>query len=607
MRPLRLALSAADPGLRRLGAAVRATASWVVVAVVLFSVCGVAGLDWDLTTPGLLVAAVGSMTIGMGMRERLRFVPLLVLAPSGSIGVVLGLLVLGDPLLTSVVFVGLAVAVIASTLLGTAGTIVALGGVAGFTAVSIVRPDWDALPWMLGAVVLGAGLPVLMLSVLLRYRPRIQTRRMIGSLRALVEEMPLAVAGGEQAARRHLDALEAAISATRARIAAEPDGWPEALRRGDGVALAELGARFEVAVPAALAGADPSELGALVLDPLLRAPESVAGAVPRRPSALDQPYAPPRLDWRTAGRSLLSIATQLLVAVVLSLAIAALVDPRHWYWAVTAAVVMVFGWTSGAASLSKGYRRVLGTLVGLVVGVALSLLVHDNLILLAVVALVAMFVQQYAAELAYGVSVLALTVLVTVLFGGTSDDLVATLPARLLLIGAGALLGAGIGFAVLPARLGETLRRRSDDAMAEVQATLAAMAAGARADEVSNAGRVALERFEALRSEARSARRGWPLSRHERIMAEQIGAGAIVARELRAAVYDYRARVVDTPGYSAAVTDIAAKVAAVRADLTGGPRFGRDDEVLTPPTAPEHGLVRLEHAIDGLAVALRAG
>ncbi len=605
MRTLRLALSAADPGLRRLGAAVRATTSFGGVAAVLFTVCGVLRLDWPLAIPGMLVAAVGSMTIGMGPRERRRFVPLLALAGSGSIGVALGLLVLGDPVITAVVVFALAVAVIASTLLGTAGTIVALGGVAGFTSVAIVHPAWGDLPWLLGGVVVGAALPVLVVSVLLRYRPRIQTRRMIGSLRALVDEMPLAVAGGEQAARRHLDALEVAISATRARIAADPDGWPEALRRGDGVALADLGARFELAVPAALAGSGSTELGALMLDPLLHAPERAA--TPGRASALDQPYAPPKLDWRRAGRSLLSIATQLLAAVALSLTAAQFVDPRHWYWAVIAAVVMVFGWASAAASLSKGYRRVLGALAGLPVGVGLSLLVHDNLILVAVVALVAMFVQQYAAELAYGVSVFALTLLVTVLFGQTTDDVVETLPARLLLTGIGAVIGAGVGFAVLPARLGETLRRHSDDAMAQVQVTLAGMAAGARAEEVTLAGRVALERFEVLRSEAKSSRRGWPLSKAERILAEQVGAGAVVAREVRAAVHDYRARVIDTPGYSAAVDAVAAKVAAVRAELTGGPRFRRDDTAVPKPAAPEHGLVRLERAVDALAVALRAG
>jgi hypothetical protein len=605
MSTLRLALSAADPGLRRLGAAVRATASFAVVATALLVTGALLGLDARLATPGLLVAAVGSLTIGMGLRESRRFVPLLVVIGSGGVGVVLGVLVIGDPVLTAVVFFALAVAVLASTLLGTGGTIVALGGVAGFASASIIGATWTDLPWMLGSVLVGAGLPVLILSVLLRYRPRLHTRRMMGSLRALVEQMPLAVAGGEASARRHLDALDAGISATRARIAADPEGWPDALRRGDGVALAELGARFEPAVAAALAGTDSTALGALMLDPLLQSPERAP--TPGRASTLDQPYAPPALDWRKAGRSLLSIATQLLVATALALVVAQVVDPGHWYWGVLAALVMVFGMTSAAASLSKGYRRVLGAVAGLVVGVGLALVLHDNLLLVVVVALVALFVQQYVAELAYGVSVFAATVLLSVLVGQTVEDPLETLPARLILTAAGAVIGTGVGFAVLPARLGDTLRRHADDAMAEVQATLRGMASGGRSDEVSVAGRVALERFEVLRSEAKSSRRGWPLSRHERILAEQIGAGAVVARELRAAVHDYRSRVIDRPGFSAAVDSVATRVATVRAELTGGPRFRRESAPEIPPTAAEHGLGRLEHAIDGLAVALRAG
>lgn len=602
MSTLGLAFSAADPGLRRLGAAVRATASFLVVVIALLVACAASGIAWSLAIPGMLIAAVGSSTIGMGARERRRLVPLLALAGSGSVGLLLGMLALPDPIVSAGVFFGLAVAVIASTLLGTGGTVVAIGGVAGFAAAAIVRPEWTALPWAFGGVVIGAGLPVLMLSVLLRYRPRIHTRRMIGSLRTLVAQMPLAVAGGASSARRHLDALEAGISATRARIAADPEGWPDALRRGDGAALAELGARFELAVAAALRG-EPGDLDALVLDPLLQAPERARAP---RTSPLDRSFAAPRLDWRRAARSLLSIATQLLVSVALALAVAQLVDPRHWYWAVLAALVMVFGTTSAAASLSKGYRRVLGAIAGLAVGLGLSVVLQHNLVLVALVAAVAMFAQHYAAELAYGVSVFALSVLVTVLFGLTTAGPLTTIPAHLLLTAAGALIGTGVGFAVLPARIGATMRQHADAVMTEVQTTLSGMASGDRADEVTLAGRRALERFEVLRSEAKSSRRGWPLSRHDRILAEQIGAGAIVARELRAAVHDYRARVIDRPGYSSAVADIAAKVAAVRAELIGGPSR-RDESAPSAPTAPEHGLVRLELAIDGLAVALRAG
>jgi hypothetical protein len=605
---LRLALSAADPGLRRLASAVRAAVSFALVAATLSTACAVLGVGWSLAIPGILVAAVGSTTIGMGPRERRRFVPLLLLAATGTLGLLLGVVVLADPLWSAIAFFGLALVLLASTLLGPAGAISALGGVAGFASTAIVRPAWTDVPLAIGGVALAAGITVLVLSVLLRYRPRSQARRISGALRDLADQMPLAVAGGPVTARRHLDALEAAISATRARIAADPDGWPDSLSRGDGAALADLGARFEPAVANALTG-DPSDLDALVLDPLLRSPESAPRA---RPSTLDEPHAPVTLDWRRAGRSLLSISTQLLATVALSLAIAQLVDPRHWYWAVLAGVIMLFGTTSAAASLSQGYRRMLGALIGLPAGVLLAVLVHDNVILLSVVALVALFFMQYVAEVAYGGAVLFLAILLSVLFGQTSDDVFATLGPRLLLTLAGATIGVGVGFAVLPTRAGATLRGHADAAMAEVAATLEAMSAGERVDVVTLAGRDAFDRFVTLRTEANAAVRGWPLSRHQRILDEQIGAGAVVAREVRAAVHDYRSRVMDKPGYRAAVDTVAAKVAAVRAELMGTRR--RDDATpasvsapTTSPTAPEHGLVRLELAIGGLAVALRAG
>lgn len=605
MSELRLALDAADPGLRRVGAATRAGVSFALVATVLLVGFGLLGAPAGSAVPGILVAAVASATIGMGFRLRLRFLPLLLLAPSGVAGLTLGILVRPDPTLSAVVFLGIGVAVVAATLLGRSGTLVALGAAAAYLSASLVRADWAELPWAAIAITVGAGISAVILGVALRERPRLEARRMLASLRALAEQLPLAVAAGEHASRRHLDAVAAAIAATRARIAADPEGWPEALRRGDGAALAELGVRLEVAVGGALAGHGSAELAVLVLDPLLQAPTEARTARPASP--LDAPHAPVALDWRRAGTSLLSAGSQLLVAVVLALVAARLIDPVHWYWAAVPAIVMVFGTTSATAAMSRGYRRGIAVFAGLVVGFWLGWLLQNDWILLSVVALVGILLQQYVAELAYGVSLFFLAVVVVALFTSTPDDRFETLGSRLLLAGVGTLIGAAVGVAVLPARLGETLRRRADEVIAEVAATLDAMAAGARPDDVTRAGRVAFERFDALRSEARSARRGWPLSRQQRILAEQIGAGAVLARELRAAVHDYRSRVVDTPGFSAAVRELQHDVAAVRAELRRGPTLRRGWVPEPDTAAPTHGLVRLERALDGLAVALRAG
>ncbi len=601
MREMRLALYAADPGLRRLGAAVRAAVSFALVAVVLLLGFGLGGLPLELAYPGLLVAAVASVTTGMGLRLRLRFLPLLLLAPAAVAGLALGILVLPSPVLTGVVFGLLGLALVASTLLGRPGTVVALGAVVGFVAVSIIRLGWSDLLWASLAVLVGAGLSAVMLGVALRERPRLEARRMLASLRALAEQLPLAVASGEPAARRHLHSLGVAISATRARIAADPDGWPERLRLGDGAALAGLEARFARAVDDALAGRS-AQLGGLVLDPLLREPDALPAL--RRPSALDAPHAPVALDWRRAGRSLLSVGVQLGVAVIASVVAGLLLAPALWHWSVLAALVTMFGVTSAAASLTRGSRRLFGALLGIPVGLLLAALVEDHLVALAVVVLVLLFAQQYVAELAYGASILVLTVLIFVLFQQSPEPAADTFLLRLLLTGVGGLIGAGVGFAVLPHRLGEAMRRRADDALAEVAATLGAMQRGERAEVVTIAGRDAYERFVALRSEAQSSRRGWPLSRHHRILAEQLGAGAVVAREVRAAVHDYRARVVDRPGFPTAVAAVEARVARLRTELAGRRR----------PTAPEpattsaeHGLVRLERALDALAVALRRG
>lgn len=605
MRELRLALFAADPGLRRLGAAVRAAVSFALVAVVLLLAFGLLSVPLELALPGLLVAAVASVTTGMGLRLRLRFLPLLLLAPASAIGLALGVLVLPSAVLTGVVFGLLGLALVASTLLGRPGTVTALGAVVGFVAVAIVRPTWADLLWCGAAVLVAAGLSAVILGVALRERPRLEARRMLASLRALAEQAPLAVASGEGASRRHLDAFAAAVSATRARIAADPDGWPERLRRGDGVALADLELRFERAVADAAGGQTSPDLGALVLDPLLSDPDALPGRAAT--STLDAPHAPVALDWRRVGRSLLSVGVQLGVAVVAATTAGLLLAPALWHWAVLAALVTMFGVTSASASLTRGWRRLFGALIGIPVGLGLALLVDASVVATAVAVLVLVFLQQYVAELAYGVSILVLTVLLFVLVQQSPEPVGDTLLLRLLLTGVGGLIGAAVGFVVLPSRAGESLRRHADDALSEVATTLAAMGAGERAEVVTLAGRDAYGRFVALRSEAQASRRGWPLSRHHRILSEQLGAGAVVARELRASVHDYRARVVDKPGFRAAVADLEAKVASVRAEVSGGRARREAPAVPDGTTSPEHGLLRLERAIDALAVALRAG
>jgi len=605
MREMRLALYAADPGLRRLGAATRAAVSFGIVAVVLLLGFGLGGLPLELAYPGLLVASVASVTTGMGLRLRLRFLPLLLLAPAAVAGLALGILVLPSPILTGVVFGILGLALVASTLLGRPGTVVALGAVVGFVAVSILGLGWGDLLWTSLAVLVGAGLSAVVLGVALRERPRLEARRMLASLRALAEQLPLAVASGEPAARRHLHALAVAIAATRARIAADPDGWPERLRLGDGAALTGLGLRFEAAVDDALAGGASADLGALVLDPLLRDPDALPTL--RRHSELDAPHAPVALDWRRAGRSLLSVGVQLGVAVIASVVAGLLLEPRLWHWSVLAALVTMFGVTSSVAALTRGSRRLFGALLGIPLGVVLAWLVGEHLVVLAAVVLVLLFAQQYVAELAYGASILVLTALLFVLFQQSPEPSADTFLLRLLLTGVGGLIGAAVGFGVLPNRLGAAMRQRADDALEEVAGTLAAMQRGERAEVVTLAGRDAHARFLALRTEAQSSRRGWPLSRHHRILLEQLGAGSVVAREVRAAVHEYRARVVDRPGFPTAVAAVEAKVEALRAEVAGRRRRTDVDATAPVATPAEFGLSRLELALDALAVALRKG
>ncbi|RII94442.1 FUSC family protein [Clavibacter michiganensis] len=610
-----------DLGLQRLTSAARATGAWLSVVAVLLILVLVLKLPGAFVTPGLVAVSVGTMSLGMDLAPRRRLVPLLVMAVTGSAGLALGTLVLGRPVLTALTFFGLAVVTLVATIAGAAGTLLALVAIASFYASTLVHPTLQTLPLYLGSTVIGSIVGALVLAVLLRENPVREANRMLKSLRATSILLLEAVPQGQLRVARMAGVLNRSVSTCRRRIDADPQSWPAGLRLGAGAALAQWEVDIDRATTNALKGAGTEAIQELAESPLLH-PGPLRGAYTESPARDAIPDGQDATPDRTTeeepprargGRSLLSTAVQLLTACSLALVVSQLIDPVHWFWCVLAALVMLFGTTSASDALGKGSRRILGTAAGLPVGLLLVAATHQNLALTIVVVLLAQFAQQYLASFAYGWSIFFLTVLLSVLFGQTSSDLAGTLQARLLLTVVGAGIGAVVALTILPTRTGALLIRRGDDALSALEVMIQQMAAGVPTEVVDRVAREVETRCDALRAEAGASRRGWPLARGHRIIADQIAAGDLLAREVRRTAQIYTPTEVDDGRLALVFETTLARTLSLRATLSGTPHLDLRPGPPLEPTAPiPHGqselgnaMRRIDQELAGVQAAIR--
>ncbi|WP_335935546.1 FUSC family protein [Streptomyces sp. PTD5-9] len=165
----------------------------------------------------------------------------------------------------------------------------------------------------------------------------------------------------------------------------------------------------------------------------------------RRPVAAPAP-APGRGLARVTTRQ----ALQATVGGVLALAAGQLLSEQRWYWAVGAAWWVFVNTASRGETLVRGFRRVLGTLIGLPVGLAVVVPLHGAAVPSAVVVALGVFGIFYTAPVSYTWMMLSVTVMAGALYGllGVLDP--ALLLLRVTETAAGALGAALAVLLILP-------------------------------------------------------------------------------------------------------------------------------------------------------------
>ncbi|WP_279579477.1 FUSC family protein [Fodinicola feengrottensis] len=162
------------------------------------------------------------------------------------------------------------------------------------------------------------------------------------------------------------------------------------------------------------------------------APAEQPPVSPARPAA--EPAATPAK--RTLSDRLTPTVRRAIQATVgcgLAILSGELLSEQRWYWAVITAFMVFVGTGSAGQTLVKGFRRVAGTLIGVVAGTVVASLLGGHLELAVVLAFVCIFAGFYALTLSYGLMVFFITVMLGMLYsllGTFHAGVVAAAPRR---------------------------------------------------------------------------------------------------------------------------------------------------------------------------------
>ncbi|MEU0300665.1 FUSC family protein [Streptomyces sp. NPDC006175] len=170
-------------------------------------------------------------------------------------------------------------------------------------------------------------------------------------------------------------------------------------------------------------------------------------------------------------------AFQVSVGSVLAMVGGEFLSSQRWYWAVLTCWVVFLNTASTGEILVKGYRRLLGTLLGAVAGVALAGLVGDHTWVSFALVLVFIFAMFFTAPLSYAVMSFFVTAMLGLLYTLLNSYSFDVLVLRIEETAIGAACGVIAAVLVLPVRtdrrtdelLGTVLERLGDVASAAVE------------------------------------------------------------------------------------------------------------------------------------------
>ena len=143
-------------------------------------------------------------------------------------------------------------------------------------------------------------------------------------------------------------------------------------------------------------------------------------------------------------------AVQVAVAASLAIVIGETVSPSHWYWAAIAAFVIFAGTNSWAETLDKGWQRLLGTVLGVPMGVLVATLVSGNKIASLAMIFVCLFCAFYFMKVTYSLMTFWISTMLALMYGLLGEFTFGLLLLRIEETAVGAVIGIASAVLVLP-------------------------------------------------------------------------------------------------------------------------------------------------------------
>jgi uncharacterized membrane protein YccC len=167
-------------------------------------------------------------------------------------------------------------------------------------------------------------------------------------------------------------------------------------------------------------------------------------------------------------------ALQVGLATSLAIVVGELVSPARWYWAVLTAFVVFAGTNSRGDVLSRGWRRLVGTLGGVLAGMGLAVLVSGRELPALLVMFGCVFCALYVVPISPTLLAFWITAVLALLYGLIGQFSVQTLILRIEETAVGAAMGMLAAYLVLPKRTREAFGEALDDMVDAADGVLAA-------------------------------------------------------------------------------------------------------------------------------------
>lgn len=176
----------------------------------------------------------------------------------------------------------------------------------------------------------------------------------------------------------------------------------------------------------------------------------------------------PWREWTPTTR----LAVQAMAATAIASAAGEAISASRWYWAVLTAFLVFVSTTTRSGILTRAYRRIIGTVLGLIVGIGVTFLAHDIKIVLLAICLLSIMGMIYFGPVNYMYVSFFVTVLLVALYAvlGVLDGHL--LEVRLEETVAGAAIGVLCAYLLLSATSRPTLIEKVDAYFDAVDALL---------------------------------------------------------------------------------------------------------------------------------------